>query len=97
MELERSLEDIGDELATIERSHYSFPDRSDRLASIKRQLEELIQKHQSYLHQRRTSNDDFFSAFMYEDLETDYPGLATLATAREVYDRIELRHWAGLV
>ncbi|WP_227380601.1 DUF7260 family protein [Haladaptatus halobius] len=96
-DLERSLGDIGAELAAIERGHYSFTDRSDRLRSIERQLEELAQKHQSYLQQRQTSNDTLFSAFIYAALETDYPGLAALATAREVRDRIELRHWAGMV
>lgn len=35
-DLERFLGDIGAELAAIERGHYSFSDRSERLSRIKR-------------------------------------------------------------
>ncbi|WP_227377599.1 DUF7260 family protein [Haladaptatus halobius] len=96
-ELHGSLAEIGDELAAIERGEYLFAERSDRLGTIQEQLEELTHDQQAYLHQRKTSNENLFTSYIYADIETDYPGLAALATARQLFDQIELRHWAGKI
>ncbi|WP_435158174.1 DUF7260 family protein [Haladaptatus sp. DFWS20] len=95
-ELRSSLAEIGDELAAIERCEYPFAERSDRLAAIQQQLDELTARWQTYLHQRKRSNDKLFSYYIYTDLDTNFPGLAALATSQEILDRITLRHWAGL-
>ncbi|WP_266082152.1 DUF7260 family protein [Haladaptatus caseinilyticus] len=96
-ELRRSLSEIGDELAAVERCEYPFAERSDRLTTIQQQLDELTQERQTHLHQRKKTHDKLFSSYIYGCLETDFPGLAALATARQILDRIKLRHWAGLV
>ena len=93
--LHRSLTDVGEELATIERREFAFDECNDRLTSIQRQLDEVTHDQQSYLHQRKQSNEELFTTYVYADLDTEYPGLAALATARQLLDRIELRHWAG--
>lgn len=87
---------IGEELAEIERGTETFSDRTRRLTTIHDQLDQVADEHQEYLHLRPSSQIDVFTAFVYTELETDYPGLAALATARDIYDRIELRHWASL-
>ncbi|SIR73544.1 hypothetical protein SAMN05421858_3512 [Haladaptatus litoreus] len=95
-ELQCSLDEIGDELALIERGHYTFDDRSNRLQIIRDQLEQVTLNQQSYLRQRETMDGRKFLSMIYAKLETDYPGLLALTTARQIFDRIELRHWAGL-
>jgi hypothetical protein len=95
--LQNTLAEIGDQLARIERAEYSFSDRSDRLVVIQDRLEQLANEHQSFLRQRSTGNADLFSSFVYSDIDADYPGLAALATACEVHERIELRHWNGMI
>lgn len=88
---------IGEDLATVERGTDTFTDRSKRLTTVQNHLDQLAAEHQAYLQQRSTSNveEELFSSLIYGDLDTDHPGLAALATARDVYDRIEHRHWAG--
>ncbi|ODR79187.1 hypothetical protein BG842_07275 [Haladaptatus sp. W1] len=95
-ELCSSLAEIGTELAAIERGEYSFAERSDRLTSIQERLDVLTHDQQAYLRRRKRSNKKLFTVYLYADLDADYPGLAALATARRILDRIELRHWAGL-
>lgn len=95
-DLQNSLDEIGDELARIERNRYPFTDRSSRLTEIHQQLEQLADEQQAYLCRRETSNEDLFPSLVYRDLDTNYPGLTSIATARETYDRIELHHWAGM-
>jgi hypothetical protein len=68
---------------------------NDRLTSIQQQLDELTHDQQSYLRQRKRSNEKLFTTYVYLDLDAEYPGLAAIATARRLVDRIELRHWAG--
>lgn len=96
-DLRGSLTVIGDELAAIERGEYVFAERSDRLATIQEQLDELTHNQQVYLRQRKPSDENLFSSIVYADLDTDYPGLAALATACQLLDRIELRHWNGMI
>jgi hypothetical protein len=95
--LRGSLAEIGDELAAIERSEYFFAERSDRLTTIQEHLDKLTHDQQVYLRQRKPSDENLFSSIVYPDLDTDYPGLAALATARQLLDQIELRHWAGKI
>nr|WP_266081469.1 hypothetical protein [Haladaptatus caseinilyticus] len=92
--LQRSLDDIGEELAAIERREFAFDECTDRLTSIQQQLDTLTADQQSYLRQRNRSNEDLFTTYVYADLDTEYPGLAAIATTYQLYDRIELRHWA---
>ncbi|WP_227379185.1 DUF7260 family protein [Haladaptatus halobius] len=92
-----SLAEIGDELAAIERGEYFFAERSDRLTTIQEELEELTYDQQVYLRQRKPSDEGLFSSIVYVDLDTEYPGLAALATARQLLDRIEVHHWAGKI
>ena len=93
--LHNSLAEVGEELAAIERDEFAFSECTDRLTSIQQQLDELTSDQQSYLRQRNRSNEKLFTTFVYADLDTEYPGLAALATTRQLLDRIELRHWAG--
>ena len=93
--LDSSLTDIGEELAAIERREFTFNECSDRLTSIQQQLDELTHEQQSYLHQRKRLNPELFTTYVYANLDTKYPGLAAIATIRQLLDRIELRHWAG--
>ncbi|GAA0239781.1 hypothetical protein ACFFQF_30150 [Haladaptatus pallidirubidus] len=95
-ELVCSLDEIGDELALIERGHYTFDDRSNRLQTIRDQLEQVTRSQQAYLRQRETMDGKLFLSIVYGNFKTDYPGLSALTTARQVFDRIELRHWAGM-
>lgn len=94
-ELHSSLTEIGEELTAIEQREFAFDESNDRLVSIQRQLDELTHDQQSYLSQRKRSNEELFITYVYADLDTNYPGLTALATARQQFDRIELRHWAG--
>lgn len=94
--LRRSLTEVGEELAAIERREFAFDECNDRLTSIEHQLDELTHDQQSYLHQRKRSNEELFTTYVYSDLDTDYPGLAAIATTRQLLDRIELRHWGGM-
>ena len=94
-ELHRSLTDVGEELAAIERREFAFDECNDRLTSIQQQLDELTHDQQSYLCQRKSSNEKLFTTYVYADLDTEYPGLAAIATTRQLLDRIELHHWAG--
>ncbi|WP_266080647.1 DUF7260 family protein [Haladaptatus caseinilyticus] len=94
-ELHSSLIDVGEELAAIERGEFAFEECTDRLTSIEQQLDDLTRDQQSYLHQRKRSNEELFTTYVYSDLDTDYPGLAAIATTRQLLDRIELRHWAS--
>lgn len=96
VDLNGSLSVIGEELAEIERGTDTFNDRSQRLTTIQNHLDQLADEQQAYLHQRPISKLDLFTSQVYADLEINYPGLAALATARDVYDRIELRHWASI-
>ena len=93
--LHRSLTEVGEELTAIERREFAFDECTDRLTSIQQQLDELTYDQQSYLCQRKQSNEELFTTYVYANLDTEYPGLAALATARQLLDRIELRHWAG--
>ena len=83
-------------LAAIERGEFAFDESNGRLTSIRRKLDELTHGQQSYLHRRNRSNEELFTTYVYADLDTEYPGLAALATTRELLERIELRHWAGM-
>ncbi|WP_049972584.1 DUF7260 family protein [Haladaptatus cibarius] len=96
-DLQNSLLEIDDELAAIERGHFSFTDRTDCLRTLQRELDQLVDDQQKYLHQREYTNGDIFSAFIYSDLDTDFPGLSALATTHRKLERIELRHWCGLL
>jgi hypothetical protein len=96
-DLQHFLAEIGDELARIERAEYSFSDRSNRLAMIQERLEQVADEQQKYLRQRETSKKNLFSALVYADLESSHPGLAAIATTREVRDRIEVHHWSGMI
>ncbi|WP_227357531.1 DUF7260 family protein [Haladaptatus salinisoli] len=93
--LHKTLTEVGEELAAIERGEFAFDECNDRLTSIQQQLDEQTYDQQSYLRQRNRSNEKLFTTFVYADLDAEYPGLAALATARQLLDRIELRHWAG--
>jgi hypothetical protein len=95
-QLHRSLAEIGTELAAIERGEYPFAKRSDQLTSIQEQLDALTHDQQAYLRRRKRSNEKLFTSYIYAGLDTDYPGLSALATTRQILDRIELRHWAGM-
>jgi len=95
-ELRSSLTDVGDVLAAIERGEFAFDESNGRLTSTQQKLDELTQDQQSYLRQRNRSNEELFTTYVYADLDTEYPGLAALATARQLLERIELRHWAGM-
>ncbi|MFH5801603.1 hypothetical protein [Haladaptatus sp. CMAA 1911] len=90
-----ALTNISGELAAIERREFTFDECNDRLTSIEQKLNELTHDQQSYLRQRKRSNKELFTTYLYSDLDTDYPGLAALATARQIHDHIELRHWTG--
>ncbi|WP_458191063.1 DUF7260 family protein [Haladaptatus sp. NG-WS-4] len=94
--LRESLVEIGEELAEIERANYPFADRSDRLTTIHQRLEQLAEGQQAYLRQRETPNEELFPSFVYTELDTDHPGLEAMAIARDICDKIELRHWVGM-
>ncbi|XRG94662.1 hypothetical protein V5735_20465 (plasmid) [Haladaptatus sp. SPP-AMP-3] len=94
--LRSSLAEIGMDLAAIERAEYPFGERSEQLTSIQERIDALIRDQQAHLRRRKRSNEKLFTVYLYADLDADYPGLAALATARRILDRIELRHWAGL-
>lgn len=89
----RSLTDAGEELAAIGRREFAFDECTDRITSIWQQLDELTHDQQSYLYQRKRSNEELLTTYMYTNIDTEYPGLAAIATARQQHDRIELRHW----
>ncbi|MFH5801540.1 hypothetical protein [Haladaptatus sp. CMAA 1911] len=95
-ELRSSLTDVSDVLAAIERGEFAFDESNGRLTSIRQKLDELTHDQQSYLHRRNRTNEELFTTYVYADLDTEYPGLAALATARQLLERIELRHWAGM-
>lgn len=93
--LHNALSVIGGELAAIEQREFTFDECNDRLTSIEQKLNELTHDQQSYLGKRNRSSEELFTTYLYSDLDTDYPGLAGLATARQLHDHIELRHWTG--
>ncbi|GAA0254939.1 hypothetical protein GCM10009000_084480 [Halobacterium noricense] len=95
--LSDSLAVSGDELARIERADYPFDDRSDRLSAIQHQLEWLAEEEQEHLRQYERSKTDLLSTLVYADLDTDFPGLAAIATAQDIRDSIEVRHWGGMI
>ncbi|MFB9809423.1 hypothetical protein ACFFQF_32090 [Haladaptatus pallidirubidus] len=97
-DLHGSLALISEELAMVERGTDTFSECSRRLTTTRDHLDQLAVDHQAYLQQRSTSlvHDDLFASLVYSDLDIDHPGLAALATARDIHDRIEHQHWAGL-
>ncbi|GAA0234635.1 hypothetical protein ACFFQF_24490 [Haladaptatus pallidirubidus] len=94
-ELHSVLAEIDEELSAIEQREFAFNECSDRLTSIQQHLDELTHDQQSYLRQRKRSNEKLFTTYLYADLDTEYPGLAAIATTRQLLDRIKLRHWAS--
>ena len=84
------------EVRPVERGNDPFDDRVQRLESGFASLEELAEAYQEALQKRRRDTEELMRGLVYEELPTQYPGLATLAHIRYLLERIELRLWAGL-
>ncbi len=94
-ELYAVLVEIGDELAGVERPDSPFDRRVERLATIRGRLERLADERQTQLNRRETAKQGLFRSLVYSNVDTDYPGLAAIAMARENCDRTEIRLWTG--
>ena len=95
--LRDQLDALIDDVRPVEHGNDSFDQRVQRLATGVQSVEELGQRHQDYVHGRSSHAKDLLTELVYAEVETAYPGLATIARIRRVLDRLELRLWAGLL
>ena len=72
------LEQIVEQLRSVEHDDDSFAQRVQGLERACQSLEELAQTHQEYLHKQQTDSNSVFTELVYAELETVYPGLSAL-------------------
>ena len=95
--LRDQLDALIDDVRPVEHGDESFDQRIQRLATVSQSLEELGQRHQDYVQGRSSHAEIMLTGMVYAELETAYPGLTTIAQIRRVFDRLELRLWAGIL
>jgi hypothetical protein len=74
----------------------TFERREKRLRRARAALDDVLDSHQSYLHERSWDRHDPLVQSVYADIDVNrYPGLSAITSADAELQQLELRHWTG--